>query len=163
MRFYKTRRLRIISVASLLLLLIGVPVLLGLTRPPGTSTAEAPELVLAYSRGLSSLGLAGLVSLCLAGLFALLLLADKRQQVGRKYLGQNARRRRNLIEMSRTLAIIGGASGLIVGSLAGFYAAMLHARPDIADRLSLSFLTPELALGSLLAGGALYAAGRYGR
>jgi len=63
----------------------------------------------------------------------------------------------------RTMAILLGAAGLIVGSLSGFYAAMIHARPDIYNQLPLPFLTAELALISLLGGAALYAAGRFGR
>jgi hypothetical protein len=163
MRFYKTRRLRIISGASLLLLLTGAPVLLGVMRPSEPHATDAPAALVAYARGLSSMGLAGFVALGFAALFGLLLLDQKRQKVGRIYLAPNARRYRNLVEMSRTLAVILGAAGLIVGSLAGFYAALLHARPDLATRLFLPFLTSELALGGLFVGGALYALGRLGR
>lgn len=163
MRFYKTRRLRIISVASLLLVLTGLPLVLGLTRPAGDVAGETPGLVLAYASGLSSLGLAGLVSLILAVVFGLCVLAGRRRAVGLVYLGVNARNHHNLVETGRMLAIVVGAAGLIVGSLAGLYAAMIHARPDLYTQLPLPFLTAELAFGSLFGGGALYALGRIGR
>jgi len=163
MRFHRTRRLRIISGASLLLVLTGVPVILGLTRP-GASAADTPGFVGAYTSGLSSLGLAGFVALILAVVFGLWLLAGKRQAIDRKYYAASSGRRlHNLKEAARTLAIIVGAAGVIVGSLAGFYAAMLHARPDLADRLMLPFMTAELAIAGLLGGGVLYALGRLGR
>ena len=160
MRFYKTRRLRIISVASLLLLLTTVPVFLTLTRPAHGSTDEAPEFVAAYATGLSSLGLAGLVAFGLAALFFVWLLNSQSHHVGQKYVG---RRRRDFDKSLRSVAIILGSAGLIVGSLAGFYAAMMHARPDLYSRMALPFLTAELAIGCLLVGGLVYAAGRIGR
>lgn len=163
MRFYKTRRLRIISGASLLLILTGIPALLGLTRPHGSAVGEAPELVVAYTAGLSSLGLAGLVAFGFAVVFGLWLLNGQSHQIGLKYLNPSARRYRNFIESLRTLAIIGGAAGLIIGSLAGLYAAMMHARPDLYDELPLPFFTAELAFICLLGGGVVYAAGRLGR
>jgi hypothetical protein len=164
MRFYRTRRLRIISGGSLLLLLAGLPVLLGFTRPAGGAPAEAPGVVTAYAAGLSSLGVAGIAALVLALVFGLWLLAGKRQEVARRhYVAHNTRGRENLLEAVRTLAVVFGAAGLIVGSLAGFYAAMMLARPDLADSLRLPFLTAELALVGLLGGGALYALGRLGR
>lgn len=163
MRFYKTRRLRIISGASLLLILTGIPVLLGFTRPPEGVAAEAPGIVRVYAAGVSSLGTAGLVALGFAIAFALWLLAGQRQEVNRRFLGRNARTRHSAVATLRTLAIIFGAAGLIVGSLSGLYAAMLHARPDIYNQLPLPFFTAQLALWGLLGGGALYAAGRLGR
>lgn len=163
MNFARTRRLRIISGASLLLFLIGLPVLVGLTRPPAEEGAEPPGFVAAYAHGLSSLGIAGIVAFCFALLFGYWLLAGQRKEVGRKYLGANARRRRNLEETARTLGIVIGAAGLIIGSLAGLYAGMIHARPDLYYELPLPFFTPQLALLGLLGGGALYAAGRIGR
>lgn len=163
MRFHRTRRLRIISGASLLLVLTGVPVFLGLTRPQ-SDTLETPGLVSAYANGLSSLQIAGLISLCLATLFGLWLLAGKRQAIDRKYYAASSGRGiHRLKEAARTLATILGAAGIIVGSLAGLYAAMLHARPDLADRLLLPFMTAELALTSLIGGSMLYALGRLGR
>ena len=69
----------------------------------------------------------------------------------------------NLVEDARTLAVILGAAGLIIGSLAGLYAGMIHARPDLIERFPLPFLTPGLAISCLLGGGLLYAAGRIGR
>lgn len=163
MNFARTRRLRIISGASLLLFLIGLPVILGFTRPPAGHAGEAPGFVATYTHGLSSLGLAGIAAFCFALMFCWWLLAGQRKEVGRKYLGANARRRRNLEETARTLGIVIGAAGLIIGSLAGLYAGMIHARPDLYYELPLPFFTPQLALIGLLGGGALYAAGRIGR
>lgn len=163
MRYSRTKRLRIISCATLLLFLAGLPVMLGLTRPAPGGEAEAPGVVLVYTHGLSSLGIAGLVALGLAIVFAIWLIAGQRQAVNRKFLGRNARRRHNFVEASRTVAIIVGAAGLIVGSLSGFYAAMMHARPDLYYSLPLPFFTAELAMIGLFGGGALYAAGRVGR
>lgn len=163
MRFYRTRRLRIISGATLLLFLAGLPVLLGLTRPAQGVGGETPGVALVYAHGLSSLSIAGLASLCLALVFAVWLIAGQHQQVNRKYLGRNARRRHNTVATLRTLAIILGAAGLIVGSLSGLYAGMLQARPDLYQALPLPFFTAELALICLIGGGGLYAVGRLGR
>jgi hypothetical protein len=163
MRYRDPKRLRIISGVSLLLFLTGLPVLLGFTRPAAGDAGDPPGFVAAYANGLSSLGGAGIVTVCLALVFGAWLIAGQRKEVRRKYLGANARRRHNLEETARTLAIIFGAAGLIVGSLAGLYAAMLNARPDFYVQLPLPFLTAQLALISLLGGGALYAAGRIGR
>lgn len=160
MRFYKTRRLRIISGASLLLLLIGIPVFLGFTRPRAGEIGDAPEFVVTYTAGLSSLGLAGLVAFGLAILFSVWLLNGQSHHVGQKYVG---RRRRDLVESLRTVAIILGSAGLIVGSLAGLYAAMMHARPDLYSRMPLPFLTAELAFACLLGGALVYGAGRLGQ
>ncbi|MFT3725318.1 MAG: hypothetical protein QM773_17245 [Hyphomonadaceae bacterium] len=163
MRFSRPKRLRIISGATLLLLLTGLPVLLGLTRPAPGTAAETPVVAGIYASGLSSLGIAGFVAFALAVVFSLWLMAGQRQEVHRRYLGRSARRHHNLIATLRTLAIVIGAAGLIVGSLSGLYAAMVHARPDIYYRLPLPFFTAELALIGLLGGAALYAAGRFGR
>ena len=160
MRFYKTRRLRIISGASVLLVLTAIPVLLGLTRPKPGEMSEASGLVAAYTTGLSSLGLAGMVALGLAILFSVWLFNSQSFHVGEKYVG---RRRRNLDKTLRTAAIILGSAGLIVGSLAGLYAAMMHARPDLYYRMPLPFITAELALACLFGGALVYAAGRIGR
>ena len=140
MRFYKTRRLRIISGASLLLFLTGLPCCWALHGRLDGVPADAPGIVRAYTSGLSPLGVAGLVALGLAVVFALWLLAGQRQEVNRKYLGRNARRRHNAVAALRTPAIIFGAAGLIVGSLSGLYAAMIHARPELYDQLPLPFL-----------------------
>lgn len=162
MRFSRTKRLRIISGATLLLVLTGLPVMLGLTRP-ATGEGDPPGIMVVYTHGLSSLGVAGLVALCLAVVFGVWLLAGQRKEVNRRFLGKNARTRHSTVAILRTLAIIVGAAGLIVGSLSGLYAAMMHARPDLYYSLPLPFFTAELALLGLFGGGALYAAGRIGR
>lgn len=163
MKYRRTRRLRIISGASLLLFLAGLPLALGLTRPSLAGPGDAPGVVLIYAHGLSALGWAGLVSGVLAAAMGVWLVLGQRQEVHRRYLGANARRRHNFTELARTLAIIVGAAGLIIGSLAGLYAAMMQARPDLYTTYPLPFLTAQLALTCLLGGGALYAAGRVGR
>jgi hypothetical protein len=163
MQYRRTRRLRIISGASLLLFLAGLPLVLGLTRPQEPGLGEMPGIVVVYASGLASLGWAGIVAAVLAVLLGGWVIQSQRREVHLRYLGANARRRHNLTEISRTLAIILGAAGLIIGSLSGLYAAMMHARPDLYASLPLPFLTPQLALACLLGGGVLYAAGRVGR
>ncbi len=160
MRFYKTRRLRIISGASLLLLLTGIPAWLGFSRPGASVMGDASEIFLTYADGLSSLGIAGFAAFAFAAIFSLWLLNDEAHHVGARYLG---RRRRNIVETLRTMGIVFGAAGLIVGSLAGLYAGMIHARPDLYHELPLPFFTAELAFICLLGGGLIYAAGRLGR
>jgi hypothetical protein len=163
MRYRDPKRLRIISGASVLLILTGVPVIIGLTRWFPDPAGEPPGMMTVYTSGLSSLGLTSLVATVLAGLYGLWLFINQRRDVGRKYLMASSRRRRYLVEDARFFAIVFGVSGLIIGSLAGLYAAMLHARPDLAQRLDLPFIPAELAIGSLLLGGLLYAAGRFNR
>lgn len=159
MRSYKPRRLGIVSGALLLLILAGLPVLLGLTRPqPG----DAPGVVLVYTHGLSSLGSTGMVALGLAVIFGAWLLAKQRKEVNRKYLSRSARRWHNTIAALRTLAITVGGASLIAGSLSGLYIAMMQARPDLYDQLALPFVTGQLAVICLVGGGGLYAAGRLG-
>ena len=113
-----------------------------------------------YASGLGSLGVAGLVALPLAIFFALWLMAGERRQVNRRYLAQGARNRVNAFQSLRTLAIILGASGLIVGSLAGLYASMIAMRPDLYVELPLPFFTFGLAIPTFLAGLVLYILGR---
>lgn len=163
MRFYKTRRLRIVSVASLLLFLAGIPVLLSLTRPAAGAHADAPGVAVAYTHGLSSLGIAGIAALGLAILFGIWIVASQQQEVNRRYLGKNARRHHGAIATLRTLATVLGGAGIIVGSLFGLYAGMMQARPDLQSALALPSFSAQLALISLLGGSALYAAGRLGR
>ncbi len=163
MRFRRTKRLRIASAAALLLLLTGAPLLLGLLWPANGADANVQGVAHAYATGINSLGVAWMVALPLAIVFSLWLMAGQRRLVNLKYLGQNARNRHNLVESLRTFAIILGGAGLIVGSLAGFYGAILAVRPDLAQGLPLPFLTFDLALICLLGSGVLYAAGRLGR
>jgi len=163
MRYRDPKRLRIISFASVLLVLTGLPAIVGLTRLAPDPAGAPPGIVTTYTSGLSALGGAGLAATGLAILFGVWLFISQRRDVGRVYLMASARRRRNLVEDARTLAVILGASGLIIGSLAGLYAGMIQARPDLVERFPLPFLTPGLAIGCLLGGGLLYAAGRFGR
>jgi hypothetical protein len=163
MRFSRTKRLRIISSASVLLVLAGLPVALGLGRPAPGVAAEAPGLAVIYASGLSSLGTAGRLALALAAVFGFWLLAGVREQVNRKFLGKNARRRHGAIATLRVLAVIVGAAGLIVGSLSGLYAGIANARPEVFAALPLPFFTGQLALICLLGGAGLYTLGRFGR
>lgn len=163
MRYRDPKRLRIISFASVMLVLVGLPVIVGLTRIAPDPAGTPPGIATTYTAGLSALGGASLAATVLAALFASWLFINQHRDVGRKYLMASSRRRRYLVEDARTLAIVLGTAGLIIGSLAGLYAAILHARPDLIDRLALPFLTPSLAIGGLLGGGLLYAAGRFGR
>lgn len=162
MLFYRTRPLRIISGATLLLFLLGLPAYLGLTRP-ATIETEAPGIVLVYTNGLNSLGIAGLVALVFAVIFSFWLIAGQREEIHRKYLGKSARRHHNLVATLRTFCITIGGGGLIVGSLSGLYAAMVQARPDAYYQLPLPFFTPQLAMIGLIGGGILYGLGRIGR
>lgn len=160
MLFYRTQPLRIVSGALLLLFLAGFPLVLGLTRSP--TDAEAPGVVVAYAKGLSSLSIAGIAALIFAVIFSVWLIAGQREKIHRKYLGKSARRHHGLVATLRTLAITIGGAGLIVGTLAGLYGAMIQARPETYDQLPLPVLTTELALICLFGGGLLYGLGRLG-
>lgn len=163
MRTRKTNRLRMLFGAALFLVLAGAPLLLGLTRPSPADPADVPRTVDVYATGLASLGVAGLVAIPLAMIFALWLIAGQHREVNRRWLQQHARNRRNFVETARSLAVIFGAAGIIVGSLAGLYAALVTARPDLYDELPLPFLNFQLAIPCVIFGGLVYAAGRIGR
>jgi hypothetical protein len=163
MRTARTNHFRIVMGAGLLLVLVGSPLVLGLTNPAPDASSEIAGFVGMYTSGLSSLGVAGLVALPLAIFFALWLMAGERRQVNRKYLAQGARNRVNALQSLRTLAIILGASGLIVGSLAGLYAGMIAVRPELYMELPIPFFTFGLAIPSFLGGLVLYVLGRVGR
>lgn len=163
MRFRDPKRLRIISGASVLLLLTGLPMIVGLTRFVPDPSAQPPGIMATYTSGLTALSGAVVIASVLSVLFAIWHFVNLRRDVGRKYLMQSSRRRRNLVEDARTVGIILGVTGLIIGSLAGLYASMVHARPDLVSSMPLPLLTAELAIGCLLGGALLYAAGRAGR
>lgn len=163
MRYRDPKRLRIISGASVLLVLTGLPVFVGLTRFMPDPASQPPGILTTYASGLTALGGAVVFTTVLSVLFAVWHFVNLRRDVGRKYLMQSSRRRRNLVEDARTVAIILGVTGLIIGSLAGLYAAMTQARPDLAGSMPFPHLSAELAIGCLLGGAALYAAGRAGR
>jgi hypothetical protein len=162
MRRHRTRRYRFFMVGSLAALAVS-PLVLLWTRPRPGVAAEVPGVVDVYASGLNSLGVAAFVALPLAVVFLLWLLAGERREVNRKYLNQGARDRVNFVAFLRTMSIILGATGIIVGCLSGLYAAMIAARPDLQYELPIPFFTFQLALYSLLGGGALYAIGRVGR
>jgi hypothetical protein len=163
MRTRRTHRLRILFGAALFLVLAGAPLLLGLTRPSPEVAPEIPSMVGVYALGLSSLGVAGRVSIPLAMVFALWLIAGQRHEVNRRWLQQSSRNRRNFVETTRTLAILFGLAGIIVGALASLYAALVVARPELYAQFPVPALNFQLAIPSLIFGGLVYAAGRLGR
>lgn len=163
MRFYAPRRSRFLTGALILALLVAMPLVFGLIRPPaGHEPSPLPGVVGVYAHGFSSLGLAGLIALPLGALFALWLILGERKAVNRRVLAQSHRRRANGLEAARTLGTIFGAAGLIVGSLAGLYALMREyaAHAMIEPYLPLTF---ELAIPCLVLGGLAYTLARIGR
>ena len=163
MRFRDPKRLRIISGASVLLLLTGLPMIVGLTRFVPDPSAKPPGIMATYASGLTALSGAVMMASVLSVLFAIWHFVNLRRDVGRKYLMQSSRRRRNLVEDARTVGIILGVAGLIIGSLAGLYASMVHARPDLVNVMPALHVSAELAIGCLFGGALLYIAGRFGR
>lgn len=163
MRSRRTHRIRIFFCAALFLVLAGAPLLLGLTRPSADASSSVPLMAGVYASGLSSLGVAGLVSIPLAVIFSLWLIAGQRHEVNRRWLQQSSRNRRNFVETARTLAILFGAAGIIVGSLAGLYATLVAVRPELYAQLPLPYLTVGHAIPCVIFGGLFYAAGRIGR
>lgn len=162
MRRHRGNRHRVLMVGSLVALAVS-PLVLLWTRPkPGVAT-EVPGMVDVYASGLNSLGVAAYVALPLAVIFLLWLMAGERREVNRKYLNQGARNRVNFVAGLRTLSIILGAAAIIIGCLAGLYTAMIAARPELQYELPIPFFNFQIALYSLLGGGALYAIGRVGR
>jgi hypothetical protein len=162
MRRHRTRRFRFLMVGSLAALAVS-PLVLLWTRPKPGAATEVPGMVDVYASGLNSLGVAAYVALPLAVIFLLWLMAGERREVNRKYLNQGARDRVNFVAALRTLSIILGGAGIIVGCLAGLYSGMIAARPDLQYELPIPFFNLQLALYCLLGGGALYAVGRIGR
>lgn len=163
MRFRGPKRLRIISGASLLLLLTAFPLAIWLTRSPATDAAHVPGVVSAYASGIASFAWIAPAAAALAlALWARVFLGQRRQ-IHLRYLGEGARRRHNLAETARSVAIILGAAGLITGSLLDLYAALMQTQPDIYDGLPLPAFAAPLALACLFGGGTLYAVGRLGR
>jgi hypothetical protein len=159
----KTHRLRIFFCTALFLALAGGPLLLGLTRPSPEAASSVPMMAGVYASGLTSLGLAGLVSIPLAAIFSLWLIAGQRNEVNRRWLQQSSRDRRNFVETARTLAILLGAAGIIIGSLAGLYATLTTLRPELYAMLPMPFLTFQNAIPAVILGGLLYSVGRIAR
>jgi hypothetical protein len=149
--------------AAMFATLAGAPIFLSLTRPAFRASQPDPGIAGLYTHGLNSMGVAGMVALPLALLFCAWLIAGQSREVGRRYLNPGARNRRNLVENARAFAVIFGGVGIIVGSLAGLYAAMMVARPDLYVELPIPVFTFSLAIPCVLIGGAFYAAGRINR
>lgn len=162
MRRYRSRRYRVFMGAGLAAAAAS-PLVLMMTRPKPGVAGEVPEMVGVYASGLNSLGVAAYVALPLAAIFLLWLMAGERRVVNRKYLNQGARNRVNFVASLRTMSIVLGGAGIIIGCLSGLYSAMIFARPDLQYELPIPFFTFQLALICLLGGGALYAVGRLGR
>jgi Na+/pantothenate symporter len=162
MRRHRIRRYRFFRVGGFVALAIS-PLVLLWTRPKPGAATEVPGMVDVYASGLNSLGVAAYVALPLAVIFLLWLMAGERREVNRKYLNQGARDRVNFVAFLRTMSIILGAAGIIIGCLAGLYSGMIAARPELQYELPLPFFTFQIALYCLLGGGALYAVGRLGR
>lgn len=163
MRFSRPKRLRTISVTLVLLVIVGLPAALAVGRFLPGAEQKPSGVFAAYTSGFTSLGVAAIAASILAAVFALWLVANQRHQVNRRFLAHSARRHHGLVEISRMLAIILGTAGLVIGSLFGLYAALIHIRPELQNELPLPLFTPQLALTGLIGGGVLYAAGRIGR
>ena len=95
MRFRDPKRLRIISGASVLLLLTGLPMIVGLTRFVPDPSAKPPGIMATYASGLTALSGAVIMASVLSVLFAIWHFVNLRRDVGRKYLMQSSRRRRS--------------------------------------------------------------------
>jgi hypothetical protein len=163
MRHHRTnKRLRVFRVGGFAALALS-PLVLLWTRPKAGAATEVPGMVDVYASGLNSLGVAAFVALPLAAIFLLWLMAGERREVNRKYLNQGARDRVNFVAFLRTMSIILGAAGIIIGCLAGLYSGMIAARPDLQYELPIPFFNLQVAIYSFLGGGALYAIGRIGR
>lgn len=160
MRFSTRKRFRLATGALLLLLLISTPLAFGLWRP-ATAPGELPGVLGLYASGISSIGAAGWIALPLGLAFGLwLVVGDRRRRNG--VLSRRARNRQNSIEAVRTLAIILGGAGIIVGSLSALYALLRATAPDMVVEPYLP-LTFGLAIPCLLGGALAYTAGRFWR
>lgn len=163
MKFRGPKRLRIISAASLLLLLTTLPLALVLLRRPPASDAAFADVALVYTSGLASFGWIGPFAALLAVGLAAWVFMGQRRQIHLRYLGEGSRRRHGLAAYSRSAAIVVGSAGLITGSVLGLFAALTQFRPDLHAHLHLPAVAAPLALTCLIGGGLLYAAGRIGR
>ena len=132
--------------ATLLAALSGLPAL-----------GWAPATLLAGLRALDS---AGLAALGLGLAFSLLIVLGERRLRDRKFLGRRARGGSGVT--LRSLLVILGASGLIVGALAVLNSVLMAVLPHIASSAPLP-LTFPLAVPMLLVGGLVYVAGRFER
>lgn len=159
MQYSRRKRFRLATGALLLLLLLSTPLAFGLWGAPPAQAHKMPGAFGLYMDGVSAIGVAGLIALPLGALFALWLILGEQRAVNRRVLTQRARNRRNGIQAAKSLSVILGGAGLIVGSLSGLYAALLAARPDLVmePRLPLTF---DLAIPCLIVGAVAYGIGR---
>jgi hypothetical protein len=163
MRFYKPkRRTRLMLAGGLLLVAMATPLAVDLAHPHSILHGGRPDTVGVYASGLTALDTAAIVALPLAVIFALWLIRGEQREVNVRILNQRARDRQNLINGARTLLVVGGVAGLIVGSLAGIYATLVALRPDLAAMPGPP-LTFGLALACLAGGSLAYALGKIGR
>ena len=102
MRFRDPKRLRIISVASVLLLLTGLPMLVGLTRFVPDPSAQPPGILATYASGLSALSGAAIMASVRSVLFAIWHFVNLRRDVGRKHVMQSSPRTTTLVGATPT-------------------------------------------------------------
>ena len=162
MRFYKPkRRTRLMLGGCLLLVAMATPLAVDFAH---SNFSPQPRLdaVGVYASGLAALDTAAVVALPLAVIFALWLIRGEQHQVNVPILDQRARNRQNLINGGRTVLVVLGAAGLIIGGLGALYAALSAMRPELAAAPGLPF-SFKLALPCLAAGGLAYGLGKIGR
>jgi hypothetical protein len=163
MRFYKPkRRTRLMLAGFLLLVAMATPLAVDLAHPHSFLRGARPDTAGVYAAGLTALDTAAIVALPLAVIFAMWLIRGEQREVNVRILNQRARNRQNLINGARTLLVLLGGAGLIVGSLASIYAIVAAIEPDLAVAQGLPF-TFGLALPCLAIGGLAYALGKIGR
>lgn len=115
-----------------------------------------PETLIA---GFHALDGAGWAALGFGLAFALGIVVAERRRRDRKFLGRRARG--GLKSTLRSMLVIAGAAGLIVGALAVIYASLLAVLPGLVPApLPLTF---QVALPALLISSLAYAAGRFER
>ncbi|MEP7210622.1 MAG: hypothetical protein ABI740_07275 [Alphaproteobacteria bacterium] len=162
MRFYKPkRRTRLMLAGFLLLVAMATPLAVDLAHPSSLHGVR-PGTVGVYASGITALDTAAIVALPLAAIFVLWLIRGEQREVNVRILNQRARNRQNFINGLRTLLVVGGGAGLIVGSLAAIYAILTAIEPNLAVMRAFP-LTFNLALPCLVAGGLVYALGKIGR
>jgi hypothetical protein len=167
MRFYKPkRRTRLLLAGFLLLVAMATPLAVDLARPDSFLRGQRADAAGVYAAGLTALDTAAIVALPLAAIFALRLIRGEQREVNVRILNQRARNRQNLINGLRTLAVLLGGAGLIVGGLVSIYAVMAMIEPGLPAMPRLPFAFGfgfGLALPCFAIGGLAYALGRLGR
>ena len=162
MRFYRPkRRTRLMLGGCLLLVAMATPLAVDIAHSK-ISPQPHPDAVGVYASGLTALDSAAVVALPLAVIFALWLIRGEQHQVNVRILDQRARDRQNFIDGARTLLVVLGGAGLIIGGLGALYATLSAIRPELAAGPGLSF-SFKFALPCLAVGGLAYGLGKIGR